>query len=114
LFSGVRNPTRGDWASLVLSLAVIPFWMITKNPALAVFLVAAIDAAGVYPTIRKSWHRPQDENMTAWFLNMLNLAASLLAMTNISFVTIFYPASFLVLNAGFIVMCLLRRRALLM
>ena len=112
LFSGVRNPTRGDWASLALSLAVIPFWVVTKNPALAVFLVAAIDAAGFYPTVRKSWHRPQDENMMAWFLNMLKLAASLLAMKNVSFVTIFYPASFLVLNAGFIVMCLLRRRAL--
>lgn len=101
--------TRNDWISLWTSLAIIPIWLITENAVWAVILISLIDFIGFIPTIRKSWHEPESESLTAWSINSLKLGLSLLAMNNFMFVTVFYPASFIVLNVGFIIMCILRR-----
>jgi hypothetical protein len=101
--------TRSDWISLWTSLAIIPIWMITNNAVWAVILVSLIDFIGFIPTIRKSWERPETENLSAWSINIPKLGFSLLAMNNFTFVTVFYPASFMVLNVLFIAMCYIRR-----
>ncbi|CAN5327082.1 hypothetical protein BH11PSE11_BH11PSE11_29150 [soil metagenome] len=110
--AGEKNITRGDWISLTFALSAIPLWMATKNPLWAIAIVSLIDCAGFYPTMRKSWDRPDQENMAAWSLNVVKLGIALPAMNELTLVTALYPASFLVLNALFVCMCLLRRSAI--
>lgn len=111
-FSGEKNITRGDWNSLIVSLSAIPLWLLTQNPLWSVLLISGIDFVAFYPTFRKSWNKPEQENFSAWVLNAIKLACSLMAMTNISLVTTFYPASFLLLNIFFLGILFVRHRVL--
>ena len=111
-FSGEKNVTRGDWISLVISLSAIPLWLLTQNPLWSIYLISAIDFVAFYPTLRKSWHKPEQEDLSAWVLNAAKLACSIIAMEKISLVTTFYPASFLVLNIFFLGLLVIRRRVL--
>lgn len=106
---GDTEITRSDWISLWVSLSIIPIWLLTDSAVWAVILVSLIDFIGFYPTIRKSWSRPYEESLTAWSINIAKLGLSLFAMSNFTFVTTFYPASFLTLNILFVGMCVIRR-----
>jgi hypothetical protein len=58
---GERDITRGDLVALLACLAAVPLWYFTSNALAAIVLVTAIDLGGYYPTVRKSWLRPQEE-----------------------------------------------------
>lgn len=111
-FSGEKNITRSDWISLAVAMSAIPLWLVTNNPLWAVVIVSLIDCAGFYPTIRKSWHKPHQENMAAWSLNAVKLGLALPAMGTLTLVTALYPGSFLALNLVFVGMCWIRRAVL--
>lgn len=109
---GDREITRGDKIALIASLSAIIPWLLTKDPLGSVILIAIIDAVAFYPTIRKSWRKPWDENLTAYNMASLKFALSLLAMANFTIVTTLYAITVIVLNSSFALMCLIRRQSL--
>lgn len=109
---GERYITRSDWLSFVSSLATIPLWIATDNPLYSVILITLIDALGYYPTFRKGYFHPNDENLLPYAMGIPKHIFGLIALLNVSWITFLYPASLVFMNTCFITMLLWRRKAL--
>ena len=110
---GEKTFTRGDEIALVASLSAIIPWMLTDDPLGSVILISIIDVVAFYPTIRKSWMKPQEENLTAYNLASAKLGLSFFAMTHVSVTTVLYPLVIVLTNTAFVIMCILRRKKIL-
>ena len=110
---GEKTFTRGDKIALVASLTAIVPWVLTDHPLGSVILISIIDIVAFYPTIRKSWMKPGEENLTAYNLASVKLFLSLFAMTNFTVTTTLYPIAIVFINTAFVVMCVMRRKKLL-
>ncbi len=109
---GEKNITRGDKIAFIASLTAIIPWVLTKDPLGSVILISIIDAVAFYPTFRKSWNKPWEENLTAYNIANLKFLLSLVAMRNFTIVTTLYVATVMALNGAFVIMCLIRRQTL--
>ena len=106
---GEKRITITDWIALAFALSAIPVWVLTKQPTYAAVMVSVIDAVAFYPTIRKTWLRPNQEGLTTFVLVGCGYLLSLLALDNYTIATWFYPASLLMVNTFFVAMVLYRR-----
>lgn len=109
---GEKNITRSDWLSFIAALTVIPIWLAADNPVLAVVLITLIDTLAFWPTIRKSWWKPWDEALSEYWTASIKFTIALCALEQVNLVTALYPAALVFLHFAFIVMALLRRKAL--
>jgi hypothetical protein len=109
---GEKDITPRDHIALGISLLAILSWVVTQDPLLSVILACVVDLVAYYPTFRKSWRKPWDENLTAYNIANVKLALSLVALTNVTLVTTLYPAVGLGANLVFVAVCLLRRKTL--
>lgn len=97
-----RNCLLGTGLSLVL-------WLIFKSPLVALLINIFIDFMGALPTIRKSYHRPEEENRVAWVLFLAGNTANLFAIETWSFAIAIYPIYMFLAN-GLITVLVLRRK----
>lgn len=97
---GDRNITRTDWIAFLGALSTIPIWYVTKNPLGAVILATFIDVLGYYPTFRKAWKQPHDENILTWSVAALCSILSIFALKNYSLVTALFPIAMVCTNGG--------------
>lgn len=73
-FIGDRDIKRSDWGFFLGAICSLPVWYITHNALYAIFLITLIDAFGYYPTFRKTWNRPFDENEIVYATILLSLS----------------------------------------
>lgn len=109
LKNGEKNITKSDWVMFLAGLSAIPVWMMTDNPVWSVWIITIIDFAALYPTLRKSWIKPQEENSFMYGLNIPRHAIGLMAMQTYSVTTSLYPAALLGMNVGMYMMLKMRR-----
>lgn len=107
---GEKNITRTDRIALVAALLAIVPWILTDDPFWSVIFVTAIDMVAYYPTLRKSWHKPHEENLTMYAIGAVEFTLSLLALEQHSVVTMLYPAALIMANGLLIGLCLWRRK----
>lgn len=107
---GDMERTRSDKIALAASLFAILPWLLTKDPLLSVVMISLIDAVAMFPTIRKSWYRPFQENLPAFWIAIFKNLIALFALTNFTLTTSLYLISVCVINGSLIVVCLYRRR----
>lgn len=113
LKKGEKNILIADWLSLFAAAISLLLWYITSNPFYTVLIITGIDLCGFFPTVRKSYLNPQQENVTIYFMCGLAYLFTLFAMERYVFVTWFYPAALVFMNWSFTAMLLIRRRNLL-
>lgn len=106
---GEKNITRGDTIMFIAGLSAIPVWAMTSDPLLAVIIVTVIDVSAVYPTFRKAWHKPFEENSFMYGFNVPRHMLSIASLQTLSWVTALYPAALLLMNAVMYVMLKFRR-----
>ncbi len=106
---GERTITRGDWIMFAGGLSAIPLWIVTKDPLWSVLIVVGIDCSAFWPTFRKSWHRPFEENSFMYGFNLPRHVVALCALRDISLVTALYPAALLAMNVIMYAMLKARR-----
>ena len=109
---GEKHFTRSDKIAFAASLSAIIPWVLTKDPLGSVILISLIDLVAFYPTFRKSWAKPREENLTTYAVASAMMVFSLLAMEAFTVTTLLYPAAFASGNLVFVVFCLWRRRVL--
>lgn len=109
---GERHITRSDWIMFVAGLSAIPVWMATDDPFLAVIIVTVIDVSAVYPTFRKSWIKPWEENSFMYGFNIPRHICSIAALQVLSPVTALYPVGLLLMNVVMFAMLKARRKTL--
>lgn len=110
IFRGEKNITRGDTICLIMCLVAIVIWQLTDDPLWAVLIVTGIDTAGFYPTVRKSWHKPHQENAFSFALFAFTYFLGTLAIERFTLETLLYPVTMVVGNLGFALFLLWRRR----
>lgn len=107
---GEKHITRADWVTLCVALCAIPLWVITQTPVWSVILVCIIDTSGYLPTVRKAWHKPEQETHVGYILSSLGAFLSLLAIDNYNLSTWLYPLVLVFSNGLMATYLLLRRR----
>ena len=108
--SGRKDIRLLDWFCLAGALLGLGLWITTNDPLSAVVTVTLVDAIAFLPTFRKAYHKPLEENATAFALNSLKFVFGLAALESYSLATWLYPASLVLTNGAFALMLLLRRR----
>lgn len=107
---GTKDITKTDTVFLLLALFALFLWLIVKQPVLSVILDTSISIIGLGPTVRKSWNRPHSETLFLWELNSFRHVLTIFALQNYSIVTWLYPGAWIVANALFSIMLIIRRR----
>ena len=72
--------------------------------------VTVIDALAYYPTYRKSWLRPREENVWIYALEVPKMSFALAALDRWTWVVALYPAFVLAANFVLASLIALRRR----
>ncbi|OGG79822.1 hypothetical protein A3A39_00900 [Candidatus Kaiserbacteria bacterium RIFCSPLOWO2_01_FULL_54_13] len=111
-FRGERGITKFDWVCFIGAMAGIVFWRITNEPLSAVIIVTIVDGLGFAPTFRKAYLKPYEETLSTYVLSLLKWGLGLIALTSVNLTTILFPGAIFVMNLGFVVMVLIRRRQL--
>lgn len=109
---GDHDLTRGDWIALIAALLTIPVWLLTKNPLWAAILISGINIGGSWPTIRKAWTKPKEENLFSFSVYSAVAVLRLLSISPFTLVTALYPAVILVGCLLIALIIAVRRRAL--
>lgn len=109
---GEKNITATDRFALAIALLAIAWWTATSEPLMAVVLSSLINCFAFYPTFRKSWMKPGQENLMGYNISTIKIALSIAALTNFTLTTTLFAVSSLILNCVFVGMCLARRRVL--
>lgn len=107
---GEKDITPGDWLAFGGALATIPAWYLTRDPLWAVMIATAIDALAYYPTFRKSYLKPHEENYFTYVMDILKWIAALFALGAYAPVTLIYPLFLMAANGALVATILLRRR----
>lgn len=106
--------TRVDWFFFILALSAIPFWYLTSNPLWAVIILTSIDTVGFAPSIRKAYVKPFEDQLLMYAVVAVRNIVAIAALENYSLTTVLFPGVMTVTCAGFIVLVLLRRKAVLL
>jgi hypothetical protein len=107
--NGEKNITRSDWVMFVAGLLTIPLWALTNSPLWSIILITLIDCSAFYPTFRKSWGKPHEENSFMYGFNIPRHVVSIMSIANINILTALYPAALLAMNIIMYVMLHARR-----
>jgi hypothetical protein len=95
----------------VLALLAIPLWLIVKQPVLSIILLSTIDMLGFIPTVRKSWNLPYSETLSLYTITTFRHGLSIVALQHYSIVTVLFPATWVLANALFSILLIVRRRS---
>lgn len=107
---GTRDITKSDTFVAVLSLAAICFWWLADQPIISMSLVICADGLAFIPTIRKSWYKPYSETLFLYVTNAFRFTLALAAINSYTILSTSWPFFWTVMNAGFSVMLIARRR----
>lgn len=105
-----KHITSSDKLSLVGSLILIAFWLTTQDDLLALILICLIDIFSFYPTWRKSWKKPKEENTSMYSLSSLKSLLSIFALQNPILVNWLYPLFLVLINFSFALYLVWRRK----
>ncbi len=72
-------------------------------------LAISIDALSFLPTVRKSFHKPREENLLPYFASGASFFMSIFLAEEKTLINILYPAVICVVNFSFIGYIYLRR-----
>lgn len=68
---GFKNIKKIDTVFLMLALAGLIPWVLTKDPTISVIIAVSIDLVAFVPTIRKTWLYPKTETPVLYGSNVL-------------------------------------------
>jgi len=108
-FIGERDYQKSDFAALFACALAIPIWQTTQNPVLALIVIISIDLLTYWPTIRKSYHKPQTEPPISYGFAGLRYFLMLFAVPNPSWETLMYPFFLMMTDWAFALYVIFRR-----
>lgn len=107
---GIGGWRRIDIFSLVGASVSLFLWYLTKEPAVALFLIILTDLFGAHLTIVKSWKNPETENWVGWAMCGLGGFLGALAVGEWNFVLISFPFYIFLINSFIALIILFRRK----
>ena len=107
---GVGGFRRIDIISLCGAFVSLFLWYVTKEPAIALFLIILTDFFGAHLTIVKSWRDPASENWVGWAICGVGGILGTLAVGEFNFILLVFPFYIFLINSSMALIILLRRR----
>jgi hypothetical protein len=106
-----RGLTRLDWALLTIALISFAMLFVVEDKTLSLCITLFATLIGFALTLRKAWHKPREENPTAFALNAFKFLPAIVALSSFSFLTVAYPLTAGLANAAVVavILILLRR-----
>ncbi len=111
-FIGERDYKKSDWCVLFVCALAIPIWKLTDNPLLALVLIMSIDCLTYWPTVRKSYLRPDTEPPISYFFAGSRYFLMLFAVPDPGWGNLMYPLFLMVTDWGFALYVMIRRAQL--
>ncbi|MEK9178005.1 MAG: hypothetical protein AAB777_02705 [Patescibacteria group bacterium] len=88
---GVGGAEKIDIICFIGSLFSLFLWWLFDSAVIALVTNLAIDFFAAIPTIKKSWHKPHEEDRFAWTITQTGNLFNLFAIDKIIFGVIIYP-----------------------
>lgn len=110
IWKGDKHITKGDMIAFVAALSIVPIWLLTHEALIAAVLVTAINMCGSFPTYRKSWVLPFDENRNVFACYTVTSFLGVMAITPFTLTTALYPVVIFLSNAALAVLITFRRK----
>jgi hypothetical protein len=107
---GFGGLMKRDLLALLAVAAVLVIWYVTKQPALAVYLVIVIDALGAGLTLMKAYQLPKTEVRASWALSGLGGLLAIFAVGSATPELLAYPIYISVSSFAIILAIMLGRR----
>jgi len=111
-FIGERDYTKSDWFALIACFIAIPLWQVTDNALLAIAIIIVIDALTYWPTVRKSYHKPDTEPPISYGFAGMRYFLMLFAIPDPSWQNLAYPFFLMATDWGFALYIVIRRAQL--
>jgi hypothetical protein len=109
---GEKNITLTDKLSFAGALLGIVVWKLTANPLFAVLIICLVDILAIYPTFRKSYYKPFEENVFSFAIDLIKFILQLFALQSFNLTTALFPVVVLVNDTSLVTMILIRRKIL--
>lgn len=103
---------KRDLISILIAVIGVVLWLITDEPIIAIIIVIAVDVAGFWLIVVKSWHKPQSETYVAWLLAGVSAVLAVIATGTLDLVVTGYVLYSAIANIGLALMLLYRKRRL--
>ncbi len=107
---GIGGYARSDLVVFVLAIISLITWKTTNNPGLGLAMSIATDIIAFYPTLIKTWHRPETEE---WKFYMSDVGASFFSILSITLYSpqnLAFPVYIFLLNLGGVILILTRKK----
>lgn len=105
---GMGGWAKSDIVCFLLAMVGIVAWQITNNPFLALYFAIGADFAGIVPTLIKTYHFPETEVWTFYFLDVCAGLFNFLASQKFIFHEYIYP--FYIICINLIIVFLVKRK----
>lgn len=106
---GERHVTKDDWIALLIGVLGLEAWLITDHIVMALLAMALIDLMAFVPTMRKSWHKPEEEALSFYVANTAACLLSLAAVEHFNFLSSFNLIFFIAIQSTFVLSAFWRR-----
>jgi hypothetical protein len=100
-----------DWLFLILALSSIPVWYLSQDATIAILILTIVDLLGFGPSIVKAVYSPNEESPVFFGLFAIRNLFTILALENLSFVTLCFPASIGIACICMVILLLLRQKS---
>lgn len=108
---GLGGLLKRDIAAFVGALLGLLLWYLTKEAAVALFIVIFVDGIGAALTIVKSYEKPETETVSAWIYTFLGGLFGCLAVGSLNFVLLSFPLYICLASGSILLAIWLGRRS---
>lgn len=95
---GVGGLVKKDYIALSIAFIGVLLWYITKEAAVALYIIIGVDAVGALLTVHKAYLDPESETLSTWLLAGISGLFACLAVGEWSFVLLSYPLYICLIN----------------
>lgn len=107
---GFKPIRRVDTVFLIVALAGLIPWFLTKDPTLSVVVAVGIDLVAFAPTLRKTWISPRTETPLLYGSNVLRHGLGLFSLQSYNLATTLHSAVMIAANGLMVLMIFSRKR----
>lgn len=109
LFIGDKDYTKNDWVALILCFIAILLWQVTSNPVVALILIMLIDVLTYWPTLRKSFYKPDSEPPISCCFAGIRDFLIVISVSDPTWQNMMYPLFLMIATWGFVLYIVIRR-----
>jgi hypothetical protein len=95
---GFKGIQKKDTLFLIIALAGIIPWIVTKDPTLSVIIVVSIDLVAFIPTLIKTWKFPKTELPILYAMNVIRHILTLFSLEAFNIATTLHSFAMIVTN----------------